>query len=72
MKYRYRVVYSGECIRVLRGGELEHNQYTNQPCAWCKTAKNAEKKFLDGIESLRKAGAKFTVTEYHVEEYVTA
>ena len=41
----------------------------DQPCQWCKTAENAEKRFLRGVKDTNETGIyKFTVTEYHIEK----
>jgi hypothetical protein len=67
MKYKYRIIYTGERNRTLRDGTVEHSEFKNQPCSWCKTAENAEKKFISGIEGLRKMGAEVIISEYHIE-----
>lgn len=67
MKYKYRVVYTGEITRVLYDGSIEHSKMKDQPCSWCKTAENAERIFKNGIESFKKRGAECIINEYHIE-----
>lgn len=67
MKYKYRVIYTGDCTRILRDGTVEHSEFKNQPCSWCKTAESAKRKFISGIEGIRRAGGKFIINEYHIE-----
>lgn len=68
-KYKYRVVYTGTHIPTGKAKQLRPFEAINQPCAWCKTAENAEKRFLKGVKETNKAGYyDFTVTEYHIEK----
>lgn len=61
-KYLYRVVYTGSWERVLYDGSVEKGSVTNQPCGWCKTKENAEKRFLKGVKNVG-----MNVAEYHIE-----
>jgi len=72
-KYKYRVIYTGTQIPTEKAKQLSWEakpfEAVNTPCAWCKTAENAEKRFLKYVKEVNEFGIfNFTVTEYHIEK----